>query len=223
VNNKAESDRNFNISAQVPPKWEVSFKPAYEQKQISSFRIKGGQSQTIAVEVNPAKDATSGSYPVSVQISSGEKKAEAKLTVALSGIFKLDAGTPTGLLSLDAFTGKPSIVSVFVKNTGSAVNRNVSFSSFKPENWKVEFKPEKIEALEPNAMKQVEVTITPGAQALVGDYSMGVSVDGEKGSNKTVEFRVSVKTSSAWGWIGIIIIILVIAGMGGLFLWLGRR
>ena len=223
VNNKAESDRNFNISAQVPPKWEVSFKPAYEQKQISSFRIKGGQSQTIAVEVNPAKDATSGSYPVLVQISSGEKKAEAKLTVALTGIFKLDAGTPTGLLSVDAFTGKPSIVSVFVKNTGSAVNRNVSFSSFKPENWKVEFKPEKIEALEPNAMKQVEVTITPAAQALVGDYSVGVSVDGEKGSNKTVEFRVSVKTSSAWGWIGIIIIIVVIAGMGGLFLWLGRR
>ena len=223
VNNKAESDRNFNISAQVPPKWEVSFKPAYEQKQISSFRIKGGQSQTIAVEVNPAKDTTSGSYPVLVQISSGDKKAEAKLTVALTGIFKLDAGTPSGLLSVDAFTGKPSIVSVFVKNTGSAVNRNVSFSSFKPENWKVEFKPEKIEALEPNAMKQVEVTITPAAQALVGDYSVGVSVDGEKGSNKTVEFRVSVKTSSAWGWIGIIIIIVVIAGMGGLFLWLGRR
>ena len=45
----------------------------------------------------------------------------------------------------------------------------------------------------------------------------------KRGSNKTVEFRVSVKTSSAWGWIGIIIIIVVIAGMGGLFLWLGRR
>ena len=34
---------------------------------------------------------------------------------------------------------------------------NISFSSFKPENWKVEFKPEKIDALEPNALKQVEV------------------------------------------------------------------
>jgi len=223
VNNKAESDRNFNISAQVPLKWEVSFKPAYEQKQISSFRVKGGQSQTVAVEVNPAKDATSGSYPVLVQVSSGEKKADVKLTVVLTGIYKLDAGTPSGLLSVDAFTGKPSIVSVFVKNTGSAVNRNISFSSFKPENWKVEFKPEKIETLEPNAMKQVEVTITPAAQALVGDYSVGVSVDGEKGSSKTVEFRVSVKTSSAWGWIGIIIIIAVIAAMAGLFLWLGRR
>ena len=223
VTNKSESDKNFNLSAQVPEKWEVNFKPAYEQKQISSFRIRGGQSQTVAVEVTPAKEATSGSFPVVVWISSGEKKAEVKLTVVLTGIYKLDAGTPTGLLSLEAVTGKAAIMSLFVKNTGSAVNRNISFNSFKPENWKVEFKPEKIDALEPNALKQVEVTITPAAQALVGDYSVGLSIEGEKGSSKTVEIRVVVKTSAAWGWIGIVIIVAVIAGLAGLFLWLGRR
>ena len=214
VNNKSEADRNFNLSAQVPPKWDVNFKPAYEQKQISSFRIKGGSSQTVAVQVNPAKDATSGSYPLLVWVASGDKKVEVKLTVVLTGIYKLDAGTPTGLLSLEALAGKPANISLFVKNTGSAVNKGISFSSFKPE---------KIDALEPGAMKQVEVTITPAAQALVGDYSVGLSADGEKGSSKTVELRVSVKTSAAWGWVGIIIIVLVIAGLGGLFLWLGRR
>jgi len=223
VTNKSESDKNFNLSAQVPEKWEVNFKPAYEQKQISSFRIRGGQSQTVAVEVTPTKEATSGSFPVVVWISSGEKKAEVKLTVVLTGIYKLDAGTPTGLLSLEAVTGKAAIMSLFVKNTGSAVNRNISFNSFKPENWKVEFKPEKVDALEPNALKQVEVTITPAAQALVGDYSVGLSIEGEKGSSKTVEIRVVVKTSAAWGWIGIVIIVAVIAGLAGLFLWLGRR
>jgi len=223
VNNKSEADRNFNLSAQAPVKWEINFKPAYEQKQISSFRIKGGSSQTVAVEVTPPKDAQSGSFPLLVSIASGEKKQDVKLTVVLTGIYKLDAGTPTGLLSLEALAGKPANMSLFVKNTGSAVNKNISFSSFKPENWKVEFKPEKIEALEPGAMKQVEVIITSAGQALVGDYSVGLSVDGEKGSSKTVEIRVSVKTSAAWGWVGIIIIVLVIAGLGGLFLWLGRR
>jgi uncharacterized membrane protein len=223
VNNKSEADRNFNLSAQAPVKWEINFKPAYEQKQISSFRIKGGSSQTVAVEVTPPKDAQSGSFPVVVGIASGEKKQDVKLTVVLTGIYKLDAGTPTGLLSLEALAGKPANMSLFVKNTGSAVNKNISFSSFKPENWKVEFKPEKIEALEPGAMKQVEVIITSAGQALVGDYSVGLSVDGEKGSSKTVEIRVSVKTSAAWGWVGIFIIVLVIAGLGGLFLWLGRR
>jgi uncharacterized membrane protein len=222
VSNKSETDKNFTLSAQAPEKWETNFKPAYEQKQISSLRIKGGQNQSVSVEVTPPKDSAAGTYPIIVSIGSGEKKVEVKLAIVLSGTYQLDAGTPTGLLSLDANVGKTSNLSIFVKNTGSAVNRNISFNSFKPENWKVEFKPEKIESLEPGALKQVEVSITPSAQSLVGDYSVAVSVEGEK-SSKTVELRVNVKTSSAWGWIGLILIVLVIAGLGGLFLRLGRR
>jgi uncharacterized membrane protein len=222
VMNKIESDRILNLAAIGPEKWEINFKPSYETKLISSLRIKGGQSQTVAVEVNPPKDASPGEYPILVRISSGDKKAEVKLMVILTGIYKLDAGTPTGILSLEAMPGKTANLSLFVKNTGSAINRNVTFSSFKPENWEVIFKPEKIDALEPNALKQVEVTIKPASQALVGDYSVGVMVNGEK-SDKTVEFRVTVKASTAWGWIGIGIIIVVIAGLSALFIWLGRR
>lgn len=222
VMNKSDSDRTFNLAAQGPEKWEFNFKPAYESKQISSLRIKGGQSQTVAVEVTPPRDAISGEYPILVRISAGEKKAEVKLTVALTGIYKLDAGTPTGILSLEATAGKKSNFSLFVKNTGSAANRNISFSSFKPENWEVKFNPEKIDTLEPNSLKQIEVTVTPASQALVGDYSVGVMVNGEK-SDKTVEIRVTVKASTAWGWIGIGIILFVIAGLSALFIRLGRR
>ena len=222
VMNKSESDRTLNLAGLGPEKWEINFKPAYEAKQISSLRIKGAQSQTVAVEVTPPKDALSGEHPILVRISSGDKKAEVKLMVILTGIYKLDAGTPTGILSLEAMPGKTANLSLFVRNTGSAVNRNVSFSSFKPENWEVTFKPEKIDALEPNALKQVEVTVKPAQQALVGDYSVGVMVNGEK-SDKTIEFRVTVKASTAWGWIGVGIIIFVIAGLSALFIWLGRR
>ncbi|MGD0917664.1 MAG: NEW3 domain-containing protein [Thermodesulfobacteriota bacterium] len=222
VMNKSESDRTFNLSAVGPEKWELNLKPAYEAKQISSLRIKGGQSQTLAVEVTPSKDAQAGEYPVLVRVSSGDKKAEAKLMVVLTGIYKIDAGTLTGILSLEAVAGKTANFSLFVKNTGSAVNRNITFSSFKPENWDASFKPEKIDALEPGALKQVEVTVKPASQALVGDYSVGVMVNGEK-SDKTIEMRVTVKASTAWGWIGVGVIVFVIAGLSALFIWLGRR
>jgi len=222
INNKSEVDRTFNLAAVGPEKWEINFKPSYEQKQISSLRIKGGTSQSVAVEVTPAKEASPGDYPILVRVSSGERKAEVKLMVALTGIYKLDAGTPSGILSLEAIAGKTANFSFFVKNTGSAANRNITFSSFKPENWDVTFKPEKIDSLDPGALKQVEVTVKPAAQALVGDYSVGVMVNGEK-SDKTIEMRVTVKASTAWGWIGIIIIIVVIAGLSALFIWLGRR
>jgi len=222
VQNKLEAERTINLLAIAPEKWEINFKPSYETKLISSFLVKGGQSQNVAVQVNPPKDASPGEYPILVRVSSGEKKAEVKLKVVLTGIYKMDAGTPTGILSLEAVAGKTANFSLFVKNTGSAVNRNITFSSFKPENWEVTFNPEKIDALEPNAMKQIEVTVKPAPQALVGDYSVGVMVNGEK-SDKTVEMRVTVKASTTGGWIGIGLIIIVIAGLSGLFIWLGRR
>jgi uncharacterized membrane protein len=220
--NKSDADRTFNLSAMMPEKWEVNFKPAYETKYISSFRVKGGQSQTVAVEVTPYKESKSGEYPFMVKVGSGEMSADVKLMVVLTGVYKLDAGTPTGLLSLEATPGKTSQFSIFVKNTGSATNKNVTFSSFKPENWDVTFKPEKLEALEPGDLKQVEVTVKPGQQALVGDYSVGLLINGEK-SDKTIEMRVTVRASTAWGWIGIGIILLVIAGLSALFIWFGRR
>ncbi len=222
VDNKLDKDKVYNLISQGPENWEINFKPAYEDKYISSLRIKGNQSQTVAVQVKPYRLGEAGEYPIDVRVGSGDAKAEAKLTVILTGTYKLEAGTPTGLLSLEAQKGKPANMSIYVRNTGSAANHNINFVSVKPENWKLEFEPEKIDLLKPDELKQVEVTITPAEEALVGDYSVGLSVNGEK-DMKTMEMRVTVKASTAWGWIGIGIIVLVILGLGGLFTWLGRR
>lgn len=221
--NKSDSDRTFDLAAQAPPEWEVNFKPGFESKLVSSLRIKGGASQTVAVAVTPPqKEEKAGEYPIRVQIAAGDSKAEANLAVVLTGTYKLEALTPTGLLSTEAVTGEPTTVSLLVRNAGSAVIRSINFSAFKPESWKVEFKPEKLDALEPGATRQVEATITPAGTALVGDYSVGLSVDREKAS-KTVEIRVTVTAPTPWGWIGVGVIAVVIGGMGGLFAWLGRR
>jgi uncharacterized membrane protein len=222
VDSKLDEDAVFDLLAQGPQDWEINFKPAYETKYISSLRIKAKQSSTVAVEVKPASGSKPGEYPLNVKVSSGDASAEAKLTVILTGTYGLEVGTPSGLLSLDARAGRPANVSFYVKNTGTAANQDIKFMSFKPENWKIEFKPEKIDAIEPGDLKQVEMTITPYDDALVGDYSVGVNVEGEKAS-KTIEFRTTVKASAAWGWIGIGIIVVVIAGLFGLFRWLGRR
>ena len=147
------------------------------------------------------------------------------LNVVLTGTYQLDAGTANGLLSLNAVRGEPATLSFYVKNTGSAALTNVRLLSFKPENWKVQFTPEIIEMLPPQELKQVEVSITPSSQALVGDYSVGLRA--ESGSppkaEKTIEIRTNVMASAAWGWIGIGIIVLVIAGLVILFVRLGRR
>ena len=222
VDSKLDEDAVFDLLAQGPQGWDINFKPAYETKYISSLRIKSKQSTSVAVEVKPAMGAAAGEYPINVRVSSSDANAEANLTVILTGTYGLEVGTTSGLLSLEARGGRPANMSFYVKNTGSATNHDIKFMTFKPENWKVEFKPEKIDAIEAGDLKQVELIITPYEDALVGDYSVGVNVEGEKAA-KTIEFRTTVKASAAWGWIGIGIIVVVIGGLFGLFRWLGRR
>jgi uncharacterized membrane protein len=222
VDSKLDEDAVFDLFAKGPKGWGLNFKPAYESKFISSLRIKANQSKTVAVEVTPSGLTAAGEYPINVVVSSGDARAEVDLTVALTGTYGLEAATPSGLLSLEAGQGNPANLSFYVKNTGSAANHDVQFMSFKPENWKIEFNPERIDILEPGDLKQIEATITPYDEALVGDYSVAVEIQGEKAS-KSLEFRVTVKASAAWGWIGIGIIVIVIVGLTGLFRWLGRR
>ncbi len=220
--NKLDRDAVFNLSAYAPEGWEVNFKPAYEYKTISSLKLKANQSQSITVEITPYKDSKPGSYPVIVRASYGDVKAEIPLTVVITGTYAIEAGTLTGLLSLDARQGKKTTTTIFLKNTGSATLNNVKLTSFKPENWKVEFNPESIPVLEPNQVKQVEISITPYEDALVGDYSVSVYVDAGRAS-KNLEFRVTVRAATTWGWIGVGIIAFVIVGLMVLFRVVGRR
>ncbi|MCF8107713.1 MAG: hypothetical protein K9J81_01840 [Desulfohalobiaceae bacterium] len=222
VESKLEDDAVVHLTAEGPQGWEINFKPAYEDKYISSLRLKANQSKSVDVEVKPASSAAVGKHPIQIRLASGQAKAKADLSVVLTGTYDLKAGTRSGLLSLEARPGKPSNVSFYIKNTGTAPNKNISFMSFKPENWKVHFDPETITALKPGAMEQVEMTITPYEEALVGDYSVSVKIKGQKAS-ENLEFRTTVKASAAWGWIGIGIIVIVILGLFGLFRWLGRR
>jgi uncharacterized membrane protein len=222
VKNKTDKEDTFNLNATAPKNWQANFKPPYEDKYISSLRLKDNESKSLNVEVTPDRFCTAGDYLIPVTISAGETKAEAELKVIITGTYKLEAGTPTGLLSLETEKGKPGNMSIYVKNSGSATIPNIAFLSVKPENWKVEFRPEKIDYIEPGDLKQVEVSITPAEEALVGDYAVGLNIRGEKTSDD-LEMRVTVKASAAWGWIGIGIIVLVILGLFALFVTMGRR
>lgn len=225
IENKLEKDSIFNLTAKGPENWDINFKPAYEQKFISSVRLKADQSQTVAVSVKPYPLAEPGEYTIQVRVSSPVAKSESTLTVILTGTYKLEAGTSNGLLSLNALRGKTSNFSMYVKNTGSAILNNITFLSFKPENWQVTFKPERIDALAPEELKQVEVSITPSDQALVGDYSLTLRAEAGNPpkADKSIELRATVRASAFWGWIGIAIILFVLAGLVYLFIRLGRR
>lgn len=222
LENRADAETLFDLFAQGPEDWEVNFKPMYEPRLISSFQLKARETRKLAVEVKPPPGARAGEYPVGVRISSGAAFVETLLTVVITGTYDLSVSTASGSLSLGAVQGKPARFSLLIKNTGTAMQSHIGLFAFNPENWVVQFQPEKVDNLEPGQTAQVEVLMVPYDKALVGDYSVELRANGDKVSTP-IELRVTVNASTLFGWIGVAIIVLVVFGLALLFRWLGRR
>ena len=68
----------------------------------------------------------------------------------------------------------------------------------------------------------VVATVKASKKALPGDYVTKMTVKTQE-VNATTDFRISVKTPMISGWVGVLIIVLVLGGVYYLFLKYGRR
>ncbi len=224
IYNHTDKDDMASLRAEAPKGWQVAFKPSYEDKYIGSLKIDGNLSRSVDVEVTPPPDAKVGKYTIKVfaKLSKEDFEASRELTVELTGTYRIRCGTVGDLLSVTAHPGEEVTVSMYVQNRGTAPQTNVTFTSFEPEKWKVEFDPERIDTIDPGDTKQVKVKITPAADAIVGDYSVAININGEKADDE-LELRVTVKASTMWAWVGVGVIIGVIVLLSVMFRILGRR
>ncbi len=222
LKNDSGQDRAVNFSANTPQDWEVTFAPSYDQKQISTLRMKAGDSQGLDVNVTAPRKVEAGDYNINVTATSGTDRSEAPLKVTVLGNFKLSLDTATGQLNSKATVDQDSTVSMVVRNTGASTLQNVTMSASSPDGWKATFNPEKIESIPPEQSREVAVTIHPGQRALAGDYMVHLTASGTNTSD-TKDLRISVETPTTWGWAGIAAIIIVLGGLGYLFAKLSRR
>ena len=163
-----------------------------------------------------------GEYPITVEASSGEIKGTINLTAIVTASYQMTLSTPDGRLNTTATAGKNNYFSVVVANTGSAAIDNITFSSDKPTGWTVEPTPEKIDSLAAGESKTIDVNIKPAAKTIAGDYQITLTANGKQ-TNDHMDIRVTVETPTVWGWVGIGIIVLVIAGLAYVFTRFSRR
>ena len=91
-----------------------------------------------------------------------------------------------------------------------------------PSNWDVTFEPEQIDLLKAGESQEVKATIKPDSKAIAGDYMVTMTASTQETSSKA-EFRVTVKTSTLWGLVGVVIIGVMAYGLYYTFKVYGRR
>lgn len=221
VNGTGE-EQSYNLSANAPQGWEVSFQPAYESKQISTIRMKSGETGGLNIQVSSPKQENAGEYPIDIQVSAGTEKISGRLRVVLTGTYDMAMATNSGRLNVNATAGSEAPLSILIGNQGSADLANISLSSSKPSGWEVTFDQKTVNSLAPGATREINVSIKPDGKAIAGDYLITISASNPQVS-KQLEVRVTVETPTIWGWVGIAIVVLVLAGLYGIFHSFSRR
>ena len=221
-------DRVFDLSAAGPKDWVIYFKPSYADTMITAISLEPGKTEypeTIKVIVAPRfqRVPEPGEYKITVEASSGDLKDTVELTAIITAWYDIDLVPTLERYNTSATAGKDNYFSVDILNNGTAAVDSIAFSSYKPDGWTIDFSPAEIRSLAAGYSQTIEVNIKPPPKTIAGDYSITLRVSGEQTTAKTLKIRVTVETPTIWGWVGVAIIVLVIAGLAFIIMRFSRR
>lgn len=220
LRNRSGDRQVYVLTSEAPRGWEVVFKSA--GKYVSSINVESGNTEKLTVEVNPPDNIPAGKYDIPLNASTSSSNASLVLSVTITGSYKIELTTPTGLLSTSLPVGGEKKLELWVKNTGSSTLADISLEYTAPPGWEVSFEPKKIAKIEAGQYTSVKATIKADRKAIPGDYVVNLEARTQEVSSKA-SFRVSVKTPLLYGWIGLAIIALGVYIIYYLFKKYGRR
>lgn len=222
--NNGLSTESYSLSSSAPSGWQVSFVPSDESTSVASIEVESSTSQGLTVEVVPPEGVEAGEYDISCSAVSASETLTTDLKVVITGTYGISLSTPDGRLSFDSQANKDTDVTLTVTNTGNEELQNVTLTSSLPSGWEVTYDVEDgiIDSIAAGSSAQVVATVTPSSEAITGDYVATFTAETDEATS-SAEFRVSVKTSTLWGFVAVLIILCVAAGLVYVFRKYGRR
>lgn len=220
--NNSSAPKSYGLTANAPQGWKVAFKPSDETNQVASITVDGGKNKNMDVAITPPANTPEGEYVITCAATSADEALTVDLTVDITGSYDLTFTTPSGLLSVDAYADRETPITLVAANTGSADIENLSFGSTLPANWSVRYEPNTIESLPAGTSQQITAYLSPGPNAIAGDYVASLEADGGQ-AEASADLRVAVKTHTTWGAVGIIIIAALVVFLIFVFRKFGRR
>ena len=221
INNTLTS-QSYALAASAPMGWTVSFTPSGESTRVAALELEARTTQGVSITVVPPQNMAAGTYEIPCTATTVSEKLSFTLSVTINGTYDLMLSTPSGLLSFDAYSNKESAVQLTLTNFGNTDLTNVNLTSSAPTGWTVRFATETIEVIEAGATVETTAYITPGENAMSGDYLTTISA-ADSNTSDSAEFRVTVKTETTWGIVGIAAVVVLIVALFAVMRKFGRR
>jgi uncharacterized membrane protein len=221
--------RAFNLNPTAPPNWEAYLTPQFEKdKQISAIDLKPGGmvygDTTRLVATAPAWPLPEpGEYTITLEAVSGDLKATLDVTAVITARYQLVMAPSGQRYNTNATAGRDNHFSIDMGNLGTAPIDKIDFTSDNPEGWDIDFIPDRVDSLEALSTRTVDINIKPPPDTIAGDYIVSLRASGVQATSQKMDVRVTVETPTVWGWVGVVILVLVISGLVVVFMRFSRR
>lgn len=222
LENNTGEEKLFALSAEAPSGWQVTFKPTTEDKQISSLPVEADSSQRLDVRIQVPEQVPAGDYTIPVYATADGASASTELKVVITGTYDVNIRPQDDRFSFDATAGRETRVNLQIENAGTAPLTGISLSATAPPEWEVTFEPDSIASIAAGEQEAVTMIVKPRDRAIAGDYVVEVRAEADQASD-TGEFRVTLRTSTLWGWVGLLLVVGAVAGTFRVFRVYGRR
>ena len=221
LRNSSARAATFGLGATGPEGWVVDARPS-GSTQATTVTVDAGTTATVAVTADPPESVTADSYPIVVEATGASRTLTAQLTAEVVGTFTMSFATADERLNARGSAGGTTSMALVVGNDGSAPLDAVTFSATPPSGWEVSFEPETIDRIPPGERATVTARIQPSGDSVAGDYDVGITAS-SAGTSENLAIRFAVETSGLFGFVGIMVIVLAIAGLLWVFRRYGRR
>ncbi|WP_217592684.1 NEW3 domain-containing protein [Cohnella sp. GbtcB17] len=218
--NRTASKQQYALTAEPPAGWDARFSSG--GNNVTAVDIEPNATSSITLTLTPSEKAAAQTYKIPVHASNSSTSADVTMEAVITGTYGIELSTSNQVLSTNVTAGGKRTLELAVKNTGTAELTGVSLTNTAPTDWEVTFEPKTIPSIKAGESVPVTATIHSSDKSLSGDYVVGLTAQAaEKSADAAI--RVTVKTSVLWGWIGVLIILVVLAGVYWLFRKYGRR
>lgn len=201
LQNEGDEDLQVNLSADAPNTLMVSFQ--LNGQDVTDLPVEANSTKRIAVQAKPLSDLAAGSYPIKIHANGGEAQTDLDLDAEVAGQPALALTAPDGRLSGNAYAGTDTTFKLVLQNTGTAPARGIDLSATQPTGWSIDFEPKQIAEIAPGQQVDFSAKVRPTDKAVAGDYMLSFRAQPADASAKSVDFRVTVLTSTLWGIVGV--------------------
>jgi uncharacterized membrane protein len=221
LKNEGDSDLSVNLSADSPSVFLTSF--TLSGQDVTDVPLGPRESKRLSISAKPVGDVPAGTYDIKFVAQGGEAQAEIDLTAEVTGQADITITTSDGRLSGQAYAGRDTPLKIVVQNNGTAPARGVTLSSTESSGWTVSFDPKEINEIPAGQQVEVTTSIRPADKAVAGDYMITLRAQTADNLSKSTDFRITVRTSTLWGVVGIVLIAIAVGVVALAVMRFGRR